>query len=102
MLFVILILRVSLKKPTSFKNPENPYYIDLMLTNSPNSFKNSCAIETGLSDFHKITETILKIKSEKLKPRIEHYKDYKTKTLSNDKFREYLLSKLPMENISTS
>ena len=73
-----------------------------MLTNSPNSFKNSCAIETGLSDFHKITETILKIKSEKLKPRIEHYKDYKTKTFSNDKFREYLLSKLSMENISTS
>ena len=29
-------------------------------------------------------------------------KDYKTKTFSNDKFREYLLSKLPMENISTS
>ena len=56
MLSVILILRVSLKKPTSFKNAENPYYIDLMLTNSPNSFKNSCAIETGLSDFHKITK----------------------------------------------
>ena len=41
-----------------------------MLTNSPNSFKNSCIIETGLSDFHKITATVLKIKFEKLKPRI--------------------------------
>ena len=102
MLSVIPILRVSLKKPTSFKNPENPYYINLMLTNSPNSFKNSCAIENGLSDFHKINETILKTKSEKPKPRIEHYEEYKTKTLSNDKFREYFLYKLPMGNISTS
>ena len=64
-----------------------------MLTNSPNSFQNSCAIDTGLSDFHKITATILKTKFEKLK-----YRDYKTKNFSNDKFREYLLSKLPMEN----
>ena len=101
MLSVILI-RVSLKKHTSLKNHENPYYIDLILTNSPNSFKNSFAMGTALSDFHKITDTILKIRSEKLKPRIEHYQDYKTKSLSNDKFREYLLSKLPMENISTS
>ena len=39
-----------------------------MFTDSPNSFKNSCIIETGLSDFHKITATVLKIKFEKLKP----------------------------------
>ena len=57
---MILLLRVWFKKPTSFKNPENAYYINLMLTNSPNSFQNSCAIETGLSDFHKITAIILK------------------------------------------
>ena len=67
---MILLLRVGLKKPTSFKNPENGYYLNLMLTNSPNSFQNSCAIVTGLSDFHKITATTLKIKLEKLKPRI--------------------------------
>ena len=41
-----------------------------MLTNPPDNFQNSCAIETGLSDFHKITATTLKIKLEKLKPRI--------------------------------
>ena len=67
---MILLLRVWFEKPTSFKNPENAYYINVMLTNSPNSFQNSCAIETGLSDFHKITVIILKIKLEKLKPRI--------------------------------
>ena len=27
------------KKPTCFKNPENTDYIDLMLSNSPNSFR---------------------------------------------------------------
>ena len=57
-----------------------------MLSNSPNGFQNSCGIETGLFDFDKITATILKIKFEKLKPRIKHYRNYKTKTLSNDKF----------------
>ena len=67
---MILLLRVWFEQPTSFKNPENAYYINVMLTNSPNSFQNSCAIETGLSDFHKITAIILKIKLEKLKPRI--------------------------------
>ena len=41
-----------------------------MFTDSPNSFKNSCIIETGLSDFHKKTATVLKIKFEKLKPRM--------------------------------
>ena len=67
---MILLLRVWFKKPNSFKNPENAYYINLMLTNSPNSFQSSCTIKTGLSDFHKINATILKIKFEKLEPRI--------------------------------
>ena len=52
--FFNFYFKISLKKPT-LKNSKNPY-IDLMLTNSPNNFKNSCAIETGLSDFHKITK----------------------------------------------
>ena len=42
----------------------------LLNPNSPNSFQNSCAIETGLCDFRKISAIILKIKLEKLKPRI--------------------------------
>ena len=67
---MFLLSRVWLKKPLSFKNPENAYYINLMLTSSPNSFQNSCAIGADLSDFHRITATIIKIKLEKLKPRI--------------------------------
>ena len=38
------------------------------------------------------------MKFEKLKEAIVHYKDYKT--FSNDTFREYLLSKFSIENIS--
>ena len=41
-------LTSMLNKPTCFKNPDKPSCIDLILTNCPQSFKNSCAIETGL------------------------------------------------------
>ena len=54
-------------------------------------------IETGLSDFHKMTVTVMKTTSEKLKPNIIHYRDYRK--FSNDKFRENLISCLSTENI---
>ena len=82
---------------TCYQNPENPSCIDLILTNNPNSFQNSGVIETGLSDFHKMTVTVVKTTFEKLKPKIIHCKDY-TK-FSNDKFREYLISCLSTLNI---
>ena len=50
-----------IKEPTCFKNPSNPSLIDLILTNRDRSFQNSQVIETGLSDHHKLTITILKI-----------------------------------------
>ena len=43
---------------------------------------------------------VMKMKFEKLKETIVHYRDYKT--FSNDTFREYLLSKFSMESISPS
>ena len=49
-----------IKEPTCFKSTENPSSIDLMLTNKKNSFQNSTAVETGLSDFHKMTVTVMK------------------------------------------
>ena len=51
-------LKNLIKVPTCFKNPESPTSIDVMLTNSCRSFPNSCGIETGLSDFHKMIVTI--------------------------------------------
>ena len=37
-------LRSMINKPTCFKNPDKPSYIDLILTNCSRSFQNSCAI----------------------------------------------------------
>ena len=61
-----------IKDATFYKNPENPSYIDLILTNNPNSFQNSGVIETGLSDFHNMTVNVMKTTFEKLKPNIIH------------------------------
>ena len=43
-----------IKEPTCYNNLQNSSCIDLILTNSPYSFQNSCVIETGLSDFQKM------------------------------------------------
>ena len=53
-------LKHLIKVPASYKNSDNPSVIDLMLTNSHHSFQNSREDETGLSDSHKITITVLK------------------------------------------
>ena len=42
--------------------------IDLILTNRKNCFKHSHAVETGLSDFHKLVTTCFKNTYEKLSP----------------------------------
>ena len=73
-----------IKETTYYKNPQNPSFIDLILTSSSYSFQNSCLIETGLSDFHKMTVTVMKTSYEKLKPRIINYRDYKN--FCNDTF----------------
>ena len=49
-----------INKPTCYKSPINPKGVDLMLTNRRRSFQISCAIDTGLSDFHKVTVTELR------------------------------------------
>ena len=81
-------LKHLIKVPTCYKNPENPSIIDLMLTNSSYSYRNSCTIETGLSDFHKITVTVLKTFFQKKGPKVINYRDYKN--YSNDIFRQLI------------
>ena len=65
-----------IKDPTCFKNPDKPSCIDLILTNFPKSFLKSQTLETGLSDFHKLTLTVLKIHYKK-KPLVIMHRDYK-------------------------
>ena len=89
-----------IKEPTCYKNSKYPSCIDLILTNSPHSFQNSCVTESGLSDFHKMTVTVMKTTYEKLKPRIINYRDYKI--FCNDTFRQILSEKLAAENINAN
>ena len=57
------------KDKTCFKSINNPSYIDLFITNKPNSFQNTIAISKGLSDFHMMTITVLKSSFKKNKPK---------------------------------
>ena len=69
-------LKSLIKTPTCYKNPTNPTCIDLILTNRFNSFQNSITIETGLSDFHKMTVTVMKSHFQKKGPRLLMYRNY--------------------------
>ena len=70
-------LRCLVKEATCFKNIHNPSCIDLILTNRPLSFQNTNVIETGSSDFHKLTLTVMKSTFQKQVPKIFHYRNYK-------------------------
>ena len=70
-------LKNLIKVPACFKSPGKPNSIDLMLTNLYRSSQNSCAIETGLPDFHKMIVAILKTYFQKKEPKIMRYQDYK-------------------------
>ena len=50
-----------IKQPTCYKNRKNSSYIDLILRNKAKSFQSTCAMETGLSDFQRMTISLLKI-----------------------------------------
>ena len=63
--------------PTCFKSVENPSCIDVMLTNRSLCFESSRTIETGLSDCHKMTVTVMKKYYKKLAPVTINYHDYK-------------------------
>ena len=70
-------LKNLIKTPTCFKSNENPSCIDLILTNKQKSFQNSMTVETGLSDFHMLTVTVLKTTFRKLPPKVVRYRDKK-------------------------
>ena len=54
-------LKNLIKGPTYYKNPDKPLCIDLILSNRSKSFHSSHFVETGISDFHKMTVTVMKI-----------------------------------------
>ena len=82
-------MKSLIRFPTFFKPPANLTCIDLVLTNSNRSFQNSCTIETGLSDFHKMIVTVLKIYFQKREAKVINYRDYRN--FSNEEFRQQVL-----------
>ena len=56
----------------------------LIITTRPKSFQNSVTVETGLSDFHKMTLTVMKVFYKKQKTNIVTYRNYKH--FSNEAF----------------
>ena len=70
-------LKNIVKEATCFKNPNNPTCLDLILTNRKESFRKTEVIETGLSDFHKMTVACLNVYIKKLPPKIIYYRNYK-------------------------
>ena len=66
----IFDLKNLVKENTCFKSLGNPTCIDLILTDRYRSFQNTQPIETGLSDFHKMTLTVLKLLLRKNAPKL--------------------------------
>ena len=94
-------LKNLIDKPTCYKNPNNPTYIDVILTNRKNTFSNTSVTETGLSDYHKMTITCLKCYFQKLPPKKVYYRNYKL--FDGASFRDQLeneLNKLNEDNLN--
>ena len=57
--------------------------------NSYRSFDKSCAIEEGLSDFHKMLATVMKAYFHKKEPKVIKYRDYSN--FCNEEYRQHIL-----------
>ena len=90
-------LKSLVKYKTCFKNPDNTSGIDLILTNYPRSFQDSSTFETELSDFHKLTTTVLKQYFKKPKPKIVNYRD--SRNFRNNEFRSELDNEILKQDI---
>ena len=64
-----------------FKNLTKPTWIDLIVINRPKCFQDTVVFETGLSDFHKMSVTVMKIYYAKQKPSIVHCRKLKTSVM---------------------
>ena len=85
-------LKNLIKEPTCSKSIDNPSLIDLILTNKWRCFQNSTVVETGLSDHHKLTITVMRCFFKKQPPITITYRDYKN--FNPQLFRNELLKEL--------
>ena len=91
-------LKNLVREPTCFKNPDNRSCVDLFLTNCSRSFEDTQVIETGLSNFHKMNLTVLKMFFTKQKHETIYYRNYKK--FDNLKFKEALNRELMKHDLS--
>ena len=70
-------LKNIVKGNTCFKNTNHPTSIDVILTNRKERFQDTKIIETGLSDYHKMTITCLRRYVKKNPPIVINYRNYK-------------------------
>ena len=89
-------LKNLIREPTCFKSYANPSSIDLILTNKYKSFISSQVVETGLSDHHKLTISVLRMFVKKQSPLCIKYRDYKH--FDNLSFNNELSKKLEQVN----
>ena len=89
-------LKNLIREPTCFKSYANPSSIDLILTNKYKSFISSQVVETGLSDHHKLTISVLRMFVKKQSPLCIKYRDYKH--FDNLRFNNELSKKLEQVN----
>ena len=82
-------LQNLIKEPPYFKFIV-PITIDLIFTNQKSLFMKSNAYESGLSDFHKLTTTILRKSITRGNPRSILYRDYQI--LDQKKFEDFSIS----------
>ena len=81
-------LENMVKKTTCFKNPAKPTCIDLVITYKTGMFWNTKTYETGSSDLHKFSVSIMKLSYKKIPPRMIKCRDYKK--FSNEHFGKIL------------
>ena len=89
-------LKNIIRQPACYKNSNNPACIDLILTHVPRSFQSTCVVETGLSDFHLMTLTVMRKSFKKYQPKTVNYRSYKN--FFNEKYREKSINNLSKEN----
>lgn len=80
-------LKNLVKLPTCYKNPLSPSCIDHIWVSDNKRFLQTYVIETGLSDHHKLTLTVLNSTIPKKEPRLIQYrslKNFKASVFKND------------------
>ena len=94
----IYSFKYPIKEPTHYEYSMNVKCIDFMLTDRLRCFQSICEIEKRLSDFYKITATVLKSYVKKKKQKRKSIPRGTSTRFTNDKFKSCLYTKSDGDN----